>query len=144
MKKIDRLVIRFLSSLSILGGATGIVISLISILYPSGLDWISKIPGYANIKLVTLEAHWSYPYIKLFLYAISLWGAFEIFLFRRRGFWLYTSAQVMLLIIPYFLWNKDFFLTFLADLPDLYITFAFIGSYALYYHALSSKAGSVK
>lgn len=144
MKKIDKFIIRLLSLLSMLGGLLGILISLLSIFYPSGLDWVTRIPGYVNIKSVTLDAHWLYPYAKIVLYTVSFWGAIEIFRFRRRGVWLYSGAQVVLLILPYLMWNKSFLLTFFTDLPDLYITTAFIGSYALYYHVLGSEAGKVK
>jgi len=144
MKKIDKFIIRLLASFSIAGAFLSIVISLISIFYPEGLTWVSKIPGYANIKLIHDDATWVYPYVKIVFYAISFWGAYELFYFRKRGFWWYFFAQLALLILPYFTWNKTPLLVFISDLPDVYMTVAFVGSYALYYRYFSGAAGSEK
>jgi len=144
MKKIDKFVLKFLASLSMAGALLGIIVALISIVYPHGLHLVAKIPGYANIKLVTDDALWIYPYVKVLLYIVSFLGAYELFWMKRRGFWLYVTAQVALLVLPYFTWNKMPMLIFVMDLPDLYFSFAFIGAYALYYRHLSSTAGNVK
>ena len=144
MKKIDKFLIRLLASFSMAGAFFSINYSFISTFYPEVLTVVSKIPGYANIKLIHDDATWVYPYLKMIFYAISFWGAYELFYFKKRGFWLYFFAQVALLILPYFTWNKPPLLVFISDLPDVYMTIAFVGSYALYYRYFSVAAGSEK
>lgn len=122
---------------SFIGSSFGFLIALISIINPTWLSFASQIPGYTSIKSLTIQSIALYPYIKMLLYLFSFWGALLMFKLNRKGFYIYASAQIALLIVPFFAWNETPIIVLLSDLSDYIFTFAFIGSYALYIRDMS-------
>lgn len=118
--------------LSMLGGALGVFIGIISLIDIDLLSIISRIPGYTSIKSLTFGSSSIYPYLKVLLYGFSFTGVLMMFLLKRQGFIIYSIAQIILLIIPYFVWNLKPIVVFFTDLPDMIFTFAFIAAYWIY------------
>ena len=122
-----------LTILSMCGGLLGVIIGLISVINIELIKIFARIPGYASIYSLTKESILLYPYVKMLLYGVSFIGALQMFRYRRAGFFKYSIAQIILLIIPYFMWNQIPIVVFFTDLPDMIFTFAFIGTYSLYF-----------
>lgn len=118
--------------MSMLGGAFGVLLGVLSAIDPELISFASRVPGYASIKSLTTDANIVYPYLKIVLYGFSFAGALLMFMLRKRGYMMYAIAQSLLLIIPYLTWNKEPVVTFFTDLPDMIFTIAFIAAYALY------------
>lgn len=114
------------------GGVLGVLIGILSIIDIELIKVFARIPGYASIFSLTNEAHFLYPYVKIILYGVSFTGALYILKLKKTGFYLYSTAQILLLVIPYLMWSSIPVYTFFADLPDMIFTFAFIGAYTLY------------
>jgi len=131
-KKKRPFVFAALCLMSMAGGAFGVLLAVIGIINPELLQFATYIPGCTSVKAVTQNAHFLYPVVKIILYSISLWGAISMYRLRKQGFLLYCIAQVLLLIIPYLMWNFSALEVFFTDLPDFAFTIAFIGAFALY------------
>ncbi len=127
------IIFRALCIMSMGGGFLGIIIGVLSIIDLDLLNLIHRIPGYTSIKSLTWGSDAIYPYLKIVLYGASFIGALMMLLKKRRGFWIYSIVQILLLIIPYLTWNLKPVVVFFTDLPDMIFTFAFIGAYWIYY-----------
>jgi len=79
----------------------------------------------AMLTMIT-SAGKSFFVIMGILYAVSLWGVIAMFLLRKPGFHLYTSSQLIMLIVPS-LMISGFSLPF----SNVLLTATFIVAYAL-------------
>ncbi len=121
-----------LCAMSAMGGAFGVLLGVLSIIDLDLISFASYVPGYTSIKSLTYGASSLYPYAKVVLYGLSFAGVIMMFQLHKRGFYFYAVAQIILLIIPYLMWNQLAALVFFSDLPDMIFTFAFIGAYSIY------------
>jgi len=137
-KRKRSLILAGLCILSMGGGLLGVLIGILSIIDVEMIRMFARIPGYASIYSLTVGAHFLYPYVKVLLYGVSFVGALKIFQLRKAGYYMYTSAQLILLIIPYLMWNQIPVVVFFTDLPDMIFTIAFIGAYSLYISQMDS------
>ncbi len=126
------LIFTVLTFFSMGGGFLGVLIGILSIIDVELIRVFARIPGYASIFSLTTQSHMLYPYVKVLLYGISFAGALFMFQSKRKGFFMYSGAQLILLIVPYLMWNEIPVVVFFTDLPDMIFTFAFIGAYSLY------------
>ena len=69
--------------------------------------------------------------ILMALSALSLTGAIRMWKFHRNGFFIYTAAQILLLLVPIFWTNSQALSTM-----NIIFTVIFIGGYALNWKAL--------
>lgn len=118
--------------LSMGGGLLGLLIGVLSIIDVETIKIFARIPGYASIYSLTIGAYGLYPYVKVLLYGVSFVGALQMFQLRKSGYFMYSGAQLILLVIPYLMWNQIPIVVFFTDLPDMIFTFAFIGAYSMY------------
>jgi len=128
--------------LSMMGGLLGVLIGVLSIIDVELIKIFARIPGYASIYSLTVGSHFLYPFVKVVLYGTSFFGAFSMLRLRRRGYYMYSVAQLLLLIIPYLLWNLSPIVVFFTDLPDMIFTIAFIGAYTLFLSAMGQAGVS--
>lgn len=141
MEKRKRSVILIgLCILSMGGGLLGVLIGVLNIIDVDMIRVFARIPGYASIYSLTVDAHFLYPYIKVLLYGVSFVGALQMLKLRKQGYYMYTAAQLILLIIPYLMWNQIPVVVFFTDLPDMIFTIAFIGAYSLYLSQMKSSS----
>ena len=130
--------------LSMGGGILGVLIGVLSIIDVDMIRIFARIPGYASIYSLTVDAHFLYPYFKVLLYGVSFLGALKMFQLRKSGYFMYTVAQLILLIIPYLMWHQIPVVVFFTDLPDMIFTIAFIGAYTLYLSQMKSASDQEK
>jgi len=129
--KTPLLLLRTLCILTFIGSGLGIINFSILVIMP---DFILKnlnvFPDPATqefIKLIIVSGGSYFTIISFFLYIVSLAGAILMWKMYKVGFHLYTSAQLLLLIIPY-LYIPEYPMSFMT----IFITLAFIFSYSVY------------
>lgn len=79
-----------------------------------------------QVKELILLAGRTFFLIMLFLCILSIAGAFLMWKLKKIGFHVYTIAQLLMLLIPFFIING-----YSIPLPNALITAVFIGAYAL-------------
>ena len=136
-KKKRPFVFATLCLISMAGGVFGVLLAILGMIDLELLTFATYIPGYTSVKAITLNAHLLYPVVKIILYSISFFGAFTMFRRLKSGFYVYVIAQLLLLAIPYLMWNFSALEVFFTDLPDFAFTIAFIGAFALYLPAMN-------
>lgn len=87
---------------------------------------LSLIPNEQNRELIEmlLSAGRVFFFLNAVLYAVSFAGAVCLWKLKKIGFHLYTSAQLLLLIIP-----MAFIKGFPMNGPSIFLTFLFIFGY---------------
>ncbi|HPB02127.1 MAG: hypothetical protein AB7V36_06490 [Bacteroidales bacterium] len=130
--------------LSMGGGLLGVLIGVLSIIDIELIRIFARIPGYTSIYSLTYDAHFLYPYVKVVLYGLSFVGALQMLRLRKAGYFMYSVAQLVLLIVPYLMWNLMPVVVFFTDLPDMIFSIAFIGAYSLYFFQGSFAADQEK
>lgn len=122
----------FLTTLSFIGGLTGIIVYLTAIFSFESLTIFNIIPGFTSVKSAVYDSHFLYPYIKVILLMGSVLGVFWMFNLKKKGFVLYSIAQILMLIVALVLSNNKLFMAFLDETPNIIFTIAFIASYSFF------------
>ena len=94
----------FLSVLCILtfaGSGLGMLGGLFTLIAASMADFLSTVPGFGNAIEAAAIAGTTYSVISVLLSFVSLLGAIFIWNLKKTGFWMYTVAQVAMLILPF-------------------------------------------
>jgi len=117
--------------MSMAGGAFGMLLAVLGMIDPELLTFATNIPGYTSIKAITLNAAFLYPMVKLILYGLSFFGALTMYRLRKSGFYFYSISQLLLLAIPYFMWNVSALEVFFTDLPDFAFSILFVIAFSL-------------
>lgn len=128
--KTPLLLLRTLCILTFIGSGLGIfsfgTIGLMHGFFVQNLNLIPESDTSAFVKLL-IESGRTFFISNTVLYIVSLAGAILMWKMYKVGFHLYTSAQLLLLIIPY-LYIPEYPMSFMT----IFITLAFIFSYSVY------------
>ena len=119
--------------LTFIGSGIGFILAIVVAIGGSLADFFNHLPISDTIVSEDAMGNLGYTILKVVVYIASLSGAVLMWKLRKPGFWLYFSAQVVLLGIPFL---------FLQSLGNHYLltrllingifTFFFIILYLLY------------
>lgn len=122
------------------GSGFGIVVSLLSVINIKLIAFTTQVPGYTSVATNTFDSHISYAILKTLLYGLSITGAFLMLKSKRRGFYLYTAAQILLPLISFLFFPYPYMHVFSIVIPEFIFAIAFISLYALHLKSFGPKA----
>ena len=141
MKRKRHWLLPILCIMTFLGSGFGLFISILSIIDIQLIRFIIQIPSYTSVATNIADAHFSYSIVKILLYSLSIAGAWYMFLLKKRGFFMYMAAQLLLPLISFLFLPYPMFQIVSIVIPEFIFAFAFIALYALH---LGSMIGKTK
>jgi len=127
--------------MTFIGSGFGLVISLLSLINTGLIRFITQIPTFTSVATHIADAHFTYSIVKGLLYAFSIYGAALMFHNKRKGFFIYLFAQLMLPLISFFFLPYPKFQIATIVLPEFIFAIAFIALYSL--HLGSMKKNNI-
>lgn len=121
-----------LTMLSLCGGLIGIIVYLTAIISFESLSIFNFIPGFTSVKSTVSDTHFIFPYLKTTLLICSMLGAFWMFKMQKKGFVLYSTAQLLMLVIAFVLSKNKILVTLIDETPNIIFTIAFIVAYSFF------------
>jgi hypothetical protein len=92
--------------ISFAGSGAGLLLAFVSVIGGQMETFFRTLPGADTILIEDASGKWFYILLKILLFACSITGVAFMWKLKRIGFWLYLSAQAILLVIPFLFLNK--------------------------------------
>jgi hypothetical protein len=126
----------FLYILCILSFLANLILIFINIFLLSGSSFMNrlvKIPIIDTITEEELHGNYIYFFIKIIIHAFCIYAVSLIMQMKRRGFFYYLGAQLILLLIPFlFLMSLGFSYLLISTGVSSVFSFFFIMLFSLY------------
>jgi hypothetical protein len=141
MKRKRHWLLPVLCIMTCIGSGFGLLISVLSLIDIQLIKFVIQIPSYTSVATNIADAHFSYSLVKILLFSLSIAGAYYMLKLKKRGFFMYVAAQLLLPLISFVFLPYPLFQIFTIVIPEFIFAFAFIALYALH---LGSMKGSAK
>jgi hypothetical protein len=124
--------------MTFIGSGFGLLVALLSVIDIQLIEFVMKVPGYTSVVANIADTHFSYGIAKIILYSLSIFGAYQMLLLKKRGFVFYSAAQILLPVISFFFFRYPIFQIFTIVIPEFIFGVAFIALYALHLRHMNS------
>jgi|WetSurMetagenome_2_1015567.scaffolds.fasta_scaffold229984_2 hypothetical protein len=122
----------FLLILTFIGSGIGFFMTIVLAFGGNWAGFFKTLPVVDTILRDDSIGNWLYIAVKIIIYGASLTGAVFMWKLKSPGFWIYFSAQILLLAIP-FLFLRELGISYLLVrlLTNAVFTLLFIMLYAI-------------
>jgi hypothetical protein len=129
-----------LCTLSFLANLVFIFINILLLSGSSVVNWLVKVPIIDTITEEELHGNYIYYFIKIIIHAFCIYSVGLILQMKRRGFFYYLGAQLILLLIPcLFLISLGVSYLFISVGVSSVFSFFFIMLFSLYIPRLTQN-----
>jgi len=121
---------------SFIGSGFGFVVSCLSGINTELITFVNQIPGFTSFITNTRDALSVYPWLKAIFYIGSIAGVLYIWKLKRKGIYIYSCSQILIGVLPFFVFPYPFVQTFAIVLSGLIFIVAYILLYLLHWNDL--------
>ncbi len=124
--------------LTFIGSGFGILVSVLSLIDMDLLRFTINIPTYTSVITNIADSHYSYSIVSTILYFVSIIGAIYMWNLRKKGFFIYSLAQLALPTMSFFYFPYPLAHTFSILIPNYIFAIAFIAMYSLHLKSMNT------
>jgi hypothetical protein len=133
-------ILTILCIMTFIGSGFGIVVSVLAVIDLDLIRFIRNIPFYTSVITHIGDSNFSYSIIKGLLNILSLSGAIYMWNLRKRGFYFYSAAQLLLPVISFIFFPYPLKQILTIVIPEYIFAFAFIALYALHLNSMKRSS----